>query len=116
MVIKKGNKLVELKQEVVERINKELEKNTRNIPDFTNYVNTRMNDLMLKDEFLSKAFPNLEYAGCHESSIFIKCNKENQVAIITLKEDKLHCSIHGLKYCEHNLFALGLTDLARLLL
>ena len=93
MPIKKGNKLVELREEVVKGLVMAYGSGLRAAPDFTTFVNELLLDVVKKEQFLSryKPFSHLNYAGYHAGSIFIKDKQRKLVAEIISKMD--WCSV-----------------------
>jgi hypothetical protein len=116
MPVKKGNKLVELKAEVVERLTQAYDSNYRTAPDFTTFVNGLLLDVVRREVFLSryKPFTHLTYAGPHEGSLFIKDKQRNLIAEIRLKDGMLFCESPDASHdCEHAIFATSLIDVAK---
>jgi len=85
--IKRGNKLVELR-EVVKGLERAYQMGLRTAPDFTSFVNALLLDVIRREEFLAKykPFSHLNYAGSHGSSIFIKDTQRNIIAEIIFKD------------------------------
>ena len=108
MPIKKGNKLVELRAEIVKGLTTVFQSGVRAAPDFTTFVNELLLDVLRKEEFLSKykPFSHLNYAGYHAGSIFIKDKQRKLVAEIILKDGLVFCdSPDSASDCDHARFA-----------
>jgi hypothetical protein len=118
MPIKHGNKLVELREEVVKGLERVYQSGLRTAPDFTSFVNDLLLDVMRREEFLSryKPFSHLNYAGSHRGSLFIKDNQRNLISEIIFKDELLYCnSPDATSDCEHTRFATSLIDVAKYL-
>jgi hypothetical protein len=118
MPVKKGNKLVELRAEVVKGLYAAYGTGLRAAPDFTTFVNELLLDVLRKEEFLSKykPFSHLNYAGYHRGSVFIKDNQRNLIAEIIFKDGLIYCnSPDSASDCEHARFATSLIDVAKYL-
>ena len=118
MPVKKGNKLVELRGDVVKGLARVLNQVSGSAPNFTTFVNELLLDVMKKERFLSqyKPFSHLTYAGGRAGSLFIKDNKQNLIAEIIYKDSLLYCnSPDSDSDCEHVRFATSLIELAKYL-
>ena len=118
MPIKKGNKLVELRGDVIKGLARVYESGLRDAPSFTTFVNELLLDVMKKERFLSeyKPFSHLTYAGGRAGSLFIKDNKQNLIAEIIYKDRLLYCnSPDSDSDCDHVRFATSLIELAKYL-
>ena len=118
MPIKKGNKLVELRADVIKGLARVYGPGLQAAPSFTSFVNDLLLDVMKKERFLSeyKPFSHLTYAGDRAGSLFIKDNKQNLIAEIIYKDRLLYCnSPDSDSNCEHVRFATSLIDLAKYL-
>ena len=118
MPIKKGNKLVELRGDVIKGLARVYESGLRAAPSFTTFVNELLLDVMKKERFLSeyKPFSHLTYVGGRAGSIFIKDNQQNLIAEIIYKDRLLYCNTPDSdSNCEHVRFATSLIELARYL-
>jgi hypothetical protein len=118
MPIKKGNKLVELRSEVVKRLVQVYGSGLRAAPDFTTFVNELLLDVARREDFLSnyKPFSHLTYAGSHAGSLFIKDNQRKLVAEIVFKDGLVFCdSPDSVSDCDHARFATSLIDVAKYL-
>jgi len=116
--IKKGNKLVELREEVVKGLVMAYGSGLRAAPDFTSFINELLLDVVKKEQFLCryKPFSHLNYAGYHAGSIFIKDKQRKLVAEIIFKEGLVFCdSPDSVSDCEHARFATSLIDIAKYL-
>jgi len=116
MPIKKGNKLVELREDIVKGLARVYESNLRTAPNFTTFVNDLLLDVMKRERFLSqyKPFNHLTYAGGREGSLFIKDNQRNLIAEIIYKDKLLYCNTPDSdSTCEHVRFATSLIELAK---
>jgi hypothetical protein len=114
--LKNGNKLVELRKEIVKGLTKLYGGGSRTAPDFTTFVNELLQDIMRKEEFLSryKPFSHLTYAGYYQGSIFIKDNQKKLIAEIIFKDGLVYCnSPDSNTECEHARFAVSLIDVAK---
>ena len=71
MPVKKGNKLVEIREDVVNSLARVYESGLRAAPDFTTFVNELPLDVMKRERFLSqyKPFSHLSYQGAHAASL-----------------------------------------------
>ena len=67
MLIKRGNKLVELREEVIKGLERAYQFGLRTAPDFTSFVNDLLLDVIRREEFLAKykPFSHMKYAGSH---------------------------------------------------
>ena len=113
--IKKGNKLVELRAEVVKGLVMTYGSGLRAAPDFTAFVNELLLDVVKKEQFLSryKPFSHLKYSGYHADSIFVKDKQRKLVAEIILKDGLVFCdSPDSASDCEHVRFVTSLIDVA----
>jgi hypothetical protein len=118
MPIKQGNKLVELRAEVVKGLERDYQLGLRIAPDFTSFVNDILFDIMRREEFLAKykPFSHLNYAGIHRGSILIKDTQRNLVSEIIYEDEVLYCnSPDSSSDCEHTRFATSLIDVAKYL-
>ena len=118
MPIKKGNKVVELREEVVKGLVMAYGSGLRAAPDFTTFVNELLLDVVKKEQFLCryKLFSHLNYAGYHSGSIFIKDKQRKLVAEIIFKDGLVFCdSPDSTSDCEHARFATSLIDVAKYL-
>jgi len=118
MPIKKGNKLVEIKAEVIKGLERVYGAGMRTAPDFTTFINELLVDVIRKEDFLTqyKPFNHLSYAGAHAGNIFIKDKERKVVADIVLKDGLLFCeSPDSDTSCEHVRFAMSLIDVAKFL-
>ncbi|HEY7572145.1 MAG TPA: hypothetical protein VH796_12335 [Nitrososphaeraceae archaeon] len=118
MPIKRGNKLVELREEVVKGLEREYQIGLRSAPDFTTFVNNLLLDVIRREEFLAKykPFSHLNYAGSHAGSLFIRDIQRNVIAEITYKDELLYCnSPDSSSDCDHTRFATSLIDVAKYL-
>ena len=118
MPIKPGNKLVELREEVVKGLERAYQLGLRSAPDFTNFVNNLLLDVIRREEFLAKykPFSHLNYAGSHGGSLFIRDTQRNVIAEIIFKDQLLYCnSPDSSSDCEHTRFATSLIDVAKYL-
>ena len=118
MPIKKGNKLVELREEVVKGLVMAYGSGLRAAPDFTTFVNELLLDVVKREQFLSryKPFSHLTYAGSHTGSIFVKDKQRKLVAEIIFKDGLVFCdSPDSASDCEHARFATSLIDVAKYL-
>jgi hypothetical protein len=118
MPIKQGNKLVELREEVVKGLERAYQSGLRAAPDFTNFVNELLLDVIRREEFLSqyKPFSHLSYAGGHKGSLFIRDNQRKLIAEVIFKDDVLYCnSPDSSSDCEHVRLATSLIDVAKYL-
>ena len=116
MPIKRGNKLVELREEVVKGLERSYQLGLRTAPDFTGFVNDLLLDVIRREEFLAKykPFSHLNYAGSHRGSIFIKDTQRNLISEIIYKDELLYCnSPDSTSDCEHTRFATSLIDVAK---
>ena len=115
MPIKKGNKLVEIREEVVKRLVSTFGSGLRTAPDFTTFVNQLLLDVVKREQFLSqyKPFSHLTYAGAHGGNMFIKDKQRKLVASIIFKDGLLFCETpDSASDCEHCRFATSLIDVA----
>ena len=113
MPIKQGNKLVELREEVVKGLERAYQLGLRSAPDFTSFVNNLLLDVIRREEFLAKykPFSHLNYAGSHAGSLFIRDTQRNVIAEIIFKDQLLYCnSPDSSSDCEHTRFATSLID------
>ena len=118
MPIKQGNKLVELREEVVKGLERAYQLGLRSAPDFTSFVNNLLLDVIRREEFLAKykPFSHLSYAGSHAGSLFIRDTQRNVIAEIIFKDQLLYCnSPDSSSDCEHTRFATSLIDVAKYL-
>ena len=118
MPIKQGNKLVELRQEVVKELEIAFQLGSRSAPDFTNFVNEILLDVIKRDHFLAKykPFSHLNYLGIYRGSILIKDTQRNTIAEIIYKDELLYCnSPDSTSDCEHTRFATALINVAKYL-
>src|SRR5262245_21917581 len=118
MLVKKGNKLVELRAEVVNGLTRAFQSSIQTAPNFTSFVNILLLDLVKKERFLSqyKPFLHLSYGGHHEGSIFIKDTRRNLIAEIIKKDGLIYCdSPDSASDCQHARFAIMLIDIAKYL-
>ena len=116
--IKKGNKLVELREEVVKGLVMAYGTGLRAAPDFTTFVNELLLDVVRREQFLSryKPFSHLTYAGSHAGSLFVKDKQRKLVAEIIFKDGLVFCdSPDSASDCEHARFATSLIDVAKYL-
>ncbi|MGA8843890.1 MAG: hypothetical protein WB511_09920 [Nitrososphaeraceae archaeon] len=118
MPIKKGNKLVELRGEVVKELARVYQLGLRAAPDFTTFVNSLLLDLVRREDFLSqyKPFSHLSYGGYHGGSLFVKDKQRKLIAEIIFKDGLIYCnSPDSASDCEHARFATSLIDVAKYL-
>jgi len=118
MPIKQGNKLVELREEVVKGLERAYQLGLRTAPDFTSFVNNLLLDVTRRGEFLAKykPFSHLNYAGSNKDSIFIKDIQRNLISEIIYKDELLYCNTpDSTADCEHTRFATSLIDVAKYL-
>ena len=118
MPIKPGNKLVELREEVVKGLERDYQLGLRSVPDFTNFVSNLLLDVIRREEFLAKykPFSHLNYAGIHRGSILIMDTQRNLISEIIYKDELLYCkSPDSSSDCEHTRFATSLIDVAKYL-
>ena len=118
MPVKKGNKLVEIKEEVIKGLVRVFGSGMRAAPDFTTFINELLVDVIRKEDFLSqyKPFSHLTYAGAHAGNILIKDKQRKLVAAIILKDGLLFCeSPDAESDCDHVRFATSLIDVAKYL-
>jgi hypothetical protein len=118
MPIKKGNKLVELRGEVIKELTRVYQSGLRAAPDFTTFVNSLLLDVVRREDFLSqyKPFNHLSYAGYHGGSLFVKDKQRKLIAEIILKDGLVYCnSPDSASDCEHARFATSLIDVAKYL-
>jgi hypothetical protein len=118
MPIKKGNKLVELREEVIKGLARVYQSGIRAAPDFTTFVNDLLLDVIRREDFLSryKPFAHLTYAGSHAGSLFVKDKQRNLIAEIIFKDGLVYCnSPDSENDCEHARFATSLIDVAKYL-
>ena len=118
MPIKKGNKLVELREEVVKGLIRTYGSGLRAAPDFTTFVNELLLDVVRREAFLTKytPFSHLIYAGSHAGSLFIKDKQRKLVAEIVFKDGLVFCESPDFdSNCEHARFATSLIDVAKYL-
>jgi len=118
MPVKKGNKLVELREEVINGLNRAFQSSIRNAPDFTNFVNNLLLDVMKRETFLTqyKPFAHLTYCGGRLGSLFIRDEKRNLIAEIIVKDKLIYCNTpDSASDCEHARFAIMLIDVAKYL-
>ena len=116
--IKKGNKLVELREEVVKGLVTAFGSGLRAAPDFTTFVNELLLDVVRREQFLSryKPFSHLTYAGSHAGSLFVKDKQRKLVAEIIFRDGLVFCdSPDSASDCEHARFATSLIDVAKYL-
>ena len=116
MPVKKGNKLVELREDVINGLARVYESDIRDAPSFTTFVNELLLDVMRRERFLSqyKPFSHLTYAGGRAGSLFIKDNQRNLIAEIIYKNGLLYCNTPDSdSNCEHVRFATSLIELAK---
>ena len=116
MPVKKGNKLVELREDVVKGLARVFESGLRTAPDFTTFVNQLLLDVLKREQFLSeyKPFSHLTYAGGRAGSLFIKDNQRKLIAEIIYKDGLVHCNTPDSdSNCEHVRFATSLIELAK---
>ena len=116
--IKKGNKLVELREEVVKGLVTAFGSGLRAAPDFTTFVNELLLDVVRREQFLSryKPFSHLTYAGSHAGSLFVKDKQRKLVAEIIFKDGLVFCdSPDSASDCDHARFATSLIDVAKYL-
>ena len=73
MPIKQGNKLVELREEVVKGLERAYQLGLRSAPDFTSFVNNLLLDVIRREEFLATFFGH--YLS-HSSRIMIVISNE----------------------------------------
>lgn len=118
MPVKKGNKLVEIRAEVIKGLMTTFGAGLRTAPDFTTFVNELLLDVVRKERFLSqyKPFSHLTYAGAHGGNIFIKDSQRKLVACMIFKDGLVFCeSPDSVTDCEHCRFATSLIDVAKYL-
>jgi hypothetical protein len=118
MPIKHGNKLVELREDVVKELERAYQLGFRTAPDFTSFVNDLLLDILRREYFLAKykPFSHLNYAGIHRGSILIKDTRRNLISEIIYKDELLYCnSPDAISDCEHTRFATSLIDVAKYL-
>ncbi|MGB8159338.1 MAG: hypothetical protein WCE93_04255 [Nitrososphaeraceae archaeon] len=118
MPIKKCNKLVELRAEVVKGLVMAYGSGLRAAPDFTTFVNELLLDVVRREQFLSryKPFSHLTYAGSHTGSLFVKDKQRKLVAEIIFKDGLVFCdSPDSASDCDHARFATSLIDVAKYL-
>lgn len=80
------------------------------------YINDLLEEVLQKDEFLSRYMPYLSEAGIHDNILFLKDrrkNKERMIEII-LKDDVLFCDTDQSFDCLHLQFALAIPKVAKL--
>ena len=112
MPVKKGNKLVQLRGDVVKGFARVFESGLRTAPDFTTFVNQLLLDVMKRERFLSqyKPFSHLTHAG----SLFIKDNQRKLIAEIIYKDGLVHCNTpNSDSNCEQMRFATSIIELAK---
>jgi hypothetical protein len=117
MPIKRGNKLVELR-EVIKGLERANQLGLRSAPDFTSFVNNLLLDVIKREEFLAKykPFSHLSYAGSHAGSLFIRDTQRNVIAEIIFKDELLYCnSPDSTADCEHTRFVTSLIHVAKYL-
>ena len=118
MPIKKGNKLVELREEVVKGLARVFQSGLQTSPDFTTFINELLLDVLRREQFLTqyKPFSHLTYAGSHQGSLFIKDKQRKLIAEIIFKDGLVYCeSPDSVSDCEHTIFATSLIDVAKYL-
>jgi hypothetical protein len=116
MPIKQGNKLIELREEVVKGLERAYQLGMRTAPDFTSFINNILFDVIRREEFLAKykPFSHLNYAGIHRGSILIKDSQRNLISEIIYKDELLYCnSPDSSSDCDHTRFATSLIDVAK---
>jgi len=116
MPIKKGNKLVELRGDVIKGLARVFESGLRTSPSFTTFINELLVDVMKRERFLSeyKPFSHLTYAGGRAGSLFIKDNQQNLIVEIIYKDGLLFCNTPDSdSNCDHVRFATSLIELAK---
>ena len=118
MPVKKGNKLVELREEVIDGLNRAFQSSIQASPGFTTFINNLLLDVLKKERFLSqyKPYAHLTYCGNHEGSVFIRDEQRNCIAELIFKEDMIYCNSPDSVFdCEHTRFGLMLIDIAKYL-
>ena len=118
MPIKKGNKLVELRADVIKGLERVYKSRLQATSTYTKFVNELLLDVTKKERFLYeyKPFSHLTYAGGRAGSLFIKDSKQNLIAEIIYKDGLLYCnSPDSDSNCDHVRFATSLIELAKYL-
>jgi hypothetical protein len=116
MPVRKGNKLVELREEVINELNRTFQSSIRDAPDFTNFVNNLLLNVMKKEKFLSqyKPYAHLTYCGNHQGSVFIRDEQRNCIAELIFKDEMIYCNSPDSVFdCEHTRFGLMLIDIVK---
>jgi hypothetical protein len=118
MPVKKGNKLVEIKEQVIRGLMRVYGSGMRAAPDFTTFINELLVDVIRREDFLSqyKPFSHLTYAGARAGNIFIRDKQRKLIAAVILKDGLLFCeSPDADSDCDHVRFATSLIDVAKYL-
>jgi hypothetical protein len=116
MPIKKGNKIVEIRGEVVNELNRAFKSKIQATPNFTTFVNNLLLDIMKRQTFLSQYKPiaHLSYCGSYHGSGYIRDEQRNLIAEIIIKDNLIYCNSPDSTFdCQHTRFGLMIIDIAK---
>jgi hypothetical protein len=80
------------------------------------YINTLLKSFLDKQAFRKIYFPNLHYIGMYERHMFIKDDRMDQTAEISIKDRQIYCCLCKAGTCEHSFYAMARPEVAYLLL
>jgi hypothetical protein len=89
----------------------------RKAPDFTNFVNDLLADIVETEKFQEIIAPRMTKVGLDQDNLncmYIKDEKENKIVEVFLNDNKLYCEQDRSKNCDHVMFALLQPEVSRL--
>jgi hypothetical protein len=107
---------------VYTRYRQEYEKNReqltkKGITSFAGYVTSMLEELMERNEIFARQAPFLQEFGYDEgnNTIYIKDNRTNRVAGVTIRGNGLNCDVDDRDDCVHIGFAYALPQVYRVM-
>lgn len=89
----------------------------RKAPDFTNFLNDLLADIVETERFQEIIAPRMIKLGLDQDNLncmYIKDEKDNKIAEVFLNDNKLYCQLDESHNCNHVMFALLQPEVSRL--
>jgi len=89
----------------------------KGITSFSGYVTSRLEEMMEKDEVFARHAPFLQEFGSDDESgvIYIKDNRTNRIAGVTISAKGFNCDVDDRDDCVHIGFAYALPQVYRVM-
>lgn len=110
-------KAVFLRPELVPKLEHYWKASKRTAPDFTNFLNDLLADIVATERFQELIAPRMTKIGLDQDNlncIYVKDEKDGRIAEVFLNDKKLYCEQDKSKNCDHVMFALMQPEVSRL--